>query len=378
MQDLFSGTTAEVRDYQVRTCDAVSRLLLGDDPVHSVLINSPTGSGKTVMGLALARLGKSLGKKVGWTAMRRNLLKQTVRMGSEFGFGLEDMTMVSMFERDPPSDIDWLIVDEAQHDATASMARLHSVANPERVIGLSATPYRTDRAKLSFDKTVKAAGIQELIDLGHLSQYDHYTIGSWTPEEVVRTYLMDPAGWGRSVMFFLTMQECRAAERALAAAKVACEVVWSGSDREAQIDRVRRGETEVAISMSLLAEGLDLEELQTVFVRPSQRGPTLQMAGRVLRVLDGSGPKRIVQCGDTKYPFLRAARARQSYSLFDGRFLSMTPNGNVEKMSKLCLDKLVSSASPKMPNFIVEAGRSRAILQGRRARRGSRSSRRDP
>jgi superfamily II DNA or RNA helicase len=372
MRNLFDGTTAEARDYQVRICEKTLDLLTGPNPVNSVLLDSPTGSGKTVMGLALARHGVSVGKTVGWVAMRRNLLRQAADMATRFGFGLEGMRLISMFDRDPPAGIDWLFVDEAQHDATATMAHVHAVAKPERVIGLSATPYRTDRAKLAFDRVIKEVGIQELIEAGYLSQYDHFTIPAWTPEEVVRCYLRDPEGWGRSVMFFLTMEECRRTEAMLRAAGVRCELVWGGSDRESQIDSLRSGGAQVAISMSLLAEGLDVEELNTVFVRPSKKGPTLQMAGRVLRTLPGTPVKRIVQCGETKYPFVRAAKPRSSYALFGEQFLSMEPNKNVENISKACLDRLVHGKTPGIPQFIMDAGRGRRFAEDRRTRRGSR------
>jgi superfamily II DNA or RNA helicase len=372
MRNLFDGTTAEARDYQVRACEKTLDLLVGPSPVNSVLLDSPTGSGKTVMGLALARYGISIGKTVGWVAMRRNLLRQASDMATRFGFGLEGMHLISMFDRSPPAGVDWLFVDEAQHDATVTMAHIHAVAKPERVIGLSATPYRTDRAKLAFDRVIKEVGIQELIEAGYLSQYDHFTIPSWTPEEVVRCYLRDPDGWGRSVMFFLTMEECRETESMLRAAGVRCELVWGGSDRESQIDALRSGEAQVAISMSLLAEGLDVEELNTVFVRPSKKGPTLQMAGRVLRTLPGTPVKKIVQCGETKYPFVRAAKPRSSYALFGDQFLSMEPNKNVENISKACLDKLVHGKAPGIPKFITDAGAGRRFAEDRRARRGSR------
>lgn len=372
MRNLFDGTTAEVREYQVRTCEKALDLLTGPEPVNSVLVDAPTGAGKTVMGLALARHGMSLGKTVGWVAMRRNLLRQAADMAKRFGFGLEGMHLISMFDRDPPEGIDWLFVDECQHDATATMAHVHATSTPEKVIGLSATPFRTDRAKLAFDRVIKEVGIQELIEAGHLSQYDHFTIPAWTPEEVVRCYLRDPEDWGRSVMFFLTMEECRRTESLLRAAGVRCELVWGGSDREAQIDALRSGEAQVAISMSLLAEGLDVEELTTVFVRPSKRGPTLQMAGRVLRPLEGHPVKKIVQCVDTRYPFVRAARPRASYALFGDQFLSMEPNANVETMSRACLDKLVHGRAPGMPKFIVDGGAGRRHAEFRRARRGSR------
>ncbi len=372
MYNLFDGTTAEVRDYQVRTCEKALNVLTGPNPVNSVLIDSPTGSGKTVIGLALARYGLSLGKRIGWVAMRRNLLRQAADMNARFGFGLDGMHLISMFDRNPSKDIDWMISDECQHDATSTMAHVHAVSRPEKVIGLSATPFRTDRAKLAFDRVIKVVGIQELIEAGHLSQYDHFTIPTWTPDEVVRCYLRDPEGWGQSVMFFLTMEECRRTESLLRAAGVRCELVWGGSDREAQIDALRSGEAQVAISMSLLAEGLDVEELTTVFVRPSKKGPTLQMAGRVLRPLDGHPVKQIVQCAATRYPFVRAARPRASFALFGDSFLSMEPNKNVENISKDCLDSLVHGRTPGMPQFIQDAGRGRRILGDVRSRRGSR------
>jgi len=370
MLNLFDGTKAEVREYQERICARAIGHLFGDNPASSVLIDSPTGSGKTVMGLAIARHGISIGKTVGWVAMRRNLLGQAADMSARLGFGTEGMHLISMFDRSPPEGVDWLVVDEAQHDATATMAHIHAVCQPEKVVGLSATPYRTDRAKLSFDRIVKEVGIQELIDAGYLSQYDHYTIPAWTPSGVVGCYLRDPEGWGQSVMFFLTMAECREAEAILRSAGVRCELVWGGSDREAQIQALRTGETQVAISMSLLAEGLDAEGLTTVFVRPSKRGPTLQMAGRVLRKLAGSPVKRIVQCGETSYPFQRSARPRSSYVLFGDAFLSMSPNENVERVSRACLDSLVHGKVQVLPSFLDRAGRLRAAQVFRSERRG--------
>ena len=56
-----------------------------------------------------------------------------------------------MFDRDPPTGLDLLVVDEAQHDAAQSMAVLHQRIRPRFILGLSATPFRADRVKLCFD-----------------------------------------------------------------------------------------------------------------------------------------------------------------------------------------------------------------------------------
>ena len=61
-----------------------------------------------------------------------------------------------------------------------------------------------------------------------------------------------------------------------------------------------------------------------------------------------------------------------AYSQFGDGFLSMTPNSNVENMSRVCLDRLVHSKAPGLPGFLVAAGLERSFLEGRRSRRGSR------
>ena len=142
--------------------------------VSSILVESPTGSGKTIMGLAIARwMQQKLGMRVGWTAMRRNLLAQAAaENGRGFGVGLK---LISMFDKHPPQ-VDLLIVDEAQHDGALSMANMHSIIKPKKILGLSATPYRTDRFKLCFEQSIRDAGIHALIQDGYLSPYHHYTI----------------------------------------------------------------------------------------------------------------------------------------------------------------------------------------------------------
>ena len=56
---------------------------------RSALVLSPTGSGKTFMGLATASiLQRTYGLRVGWTAMRRNLLTQASQENIAFGFNV--------------------------------------------------------------------------------------------------------------------------------------------------------------------------------------------------------------------------------------------------------------------------------------------------
>jgi superfamily II DNA or RNA helicase len=122
---------------------------------RSVIVESPTGSGKTVMGLLVAKWAQQQGMRVVWAAMRRNLLAQVERENAVRGFGV-DLDIVSMFEKRPPQ-ADLLVVDEAQHDATVSMASLHAAVAPTKVLGLSATPWRSYKLGLCFERSATPA-----------------------------------------------------------------------------------------------------------------------------------------------------------------------------------------------------------------------------
>jgi len=187
---LLSGMDVQPRPYQQRIVTKVMDLF-ADKSLRSILVDSPTGSGKTIMGLLIARaLQDRLGVRVSWVAMRRYRLAQARAENDHRGIGVQ-AKFLSMFDRDPPVDLDLLVVDEAQHDAAQSMAFLHQRIRPRFILGLSATPFRADRVKLCFDTVNKDAGIQTLIQDGYLSPYHHYTIPQHTPQSVVDFYLRD-------------------------------------------------------------------------------------------------------------------------------------------------------------------------------------------
>src|SRR5262249_606195 len=102
---LQSQPAIETRPYQQRI---VARAVewFCDKGMRSVLIDSPTGSGKTVMGLLIARtMQKRLGLRIGWVAMRRNLLTQAASENEAKGIGAE-CVFLSMFDKNPPTDLD--------------------------------------------------------------------------------------------------------------------------------------------------------------------------------------------------------------------------------------------------------------------------------
>jgi superfamily II DNA or RNA helicase len=327
------------RPYQQRIVTRAVHLFQKQD-LRSILIDSPTGSGKTVMGLLIARaLQESLGVRVGWVAMRHYLLDQARAENETKRIGVE-AKFLSMFDRDPPGGLDLLVVDEAQHDAAASMAHLHQQVRPRFILGLSATPFRADRIKLCFDTVIKDAGIQSLIQDGYLSQYHHYTIPRHTPADVANCYLRDRKRWGKTLLSFHTLQQCFEADALLKAAGVRSDVVTGDSDREAQLDAFRSGKLEVLSNCLLLAEGFDCPELKTVFCRPSCKGVTVQTAGRVLRKHPAIPFKQIVQCTKTRWPFLKTAAAALQFVWQGGEWRSLQVNPFINQVNGRALQAL--------------------------------------
>ena len=303
----------ETRDYQQRI---IQRAIEAVEEGHRyILIESPTGAGKSIMGHLIAqKLHEKYGWQTGWTAMRRHLLTQAREMNQRM-LGFEAIKYFSTFDSAPPTGIDLLIDDESQHSASETATALYNTLQPKVVIGLSATPFRTDRMKLCFSRTIRDAGIRALIDAGWLAQFHQYTFDAeWTPQNVADVYLRDRERWGKSVIFFFNLRQCFECVQILSRAGVACEVVHGDSDQADQIERFRRGELTVLVNVVILTEGFDAPDLKTVFVRPGSKGPTMQMTGRALRKHPDKPFAQVVQNHRTRWPFTKIASAEQKFS----------------------------------------------------------------
>lgn len=167
--------------------------------------------------------------------------------------------------------------------------------------------------RLCFDKLVRDTGIHRLTQDGYLSPFDHFTLPRWDVESIAETFTVDRERWGKSIFFFHTVGECLELQRRLDVRGIPCEVVTGSSDRETQLAAFREGRVEVLANCCVLTEGFDDPTLKTVWVRPSAKGPTVQMAGRVLRKHHGMPVKQVVQCRNTPHPFVKTATPRLQF-----------------------------------------------------------------
>ena len=145
---IVKTSNIEPRNYQANLVQKATGFF-EDQGVRGCMIESPTGSGKTCMGLLTAKLmQKRHNIGIGWVTMRRALLAQAVSENQSLGINVEGFTPISMFEKIPPKTdkqgrkIELLVVDEAQHDAANSSVNIHNTINPRWTLGLIAIPFR--------------------------------------------------------------------------------------------------------------------------------------------------------------------------------------------------------------------------------------------
>lgn len=314
----------ESRPYQERIHQKVMNLINDhdSDTCNTILLESATGSGKTIMALRALKELEARGLRIGWIAHRRELLRQASEANETY-FGIKNIQFISLFDRNPNQykDIDIVCIDESQHDATRSAAILHEAIKPEIILGLSATPYRVDNAKLCFRHVVRDAGMRQLIMENWLAQFNQYIIDDvWTPEIVAETYVSKPDLWGKSVIYFLTVKDAKECNRLLVEKGIASECVTGNSPRERILRQFESGELKVLTNVLVLTEGLDVPNLRTVFVRPGSKAPTIQMAGRAFRKHPETPIVNVVQSKDTRFPFSRHARPQEQWLLQDEKW----------------------------------------------------------
>lgn len=301
-----------LRDYQERAVVNV----LAEIENRPILV-MPTGAGKTVTGVAIARRH---GGRVLWVAHRRELILQAVgairAAGEEPGVimpgypsepdKLIQVASVQTLARRGAQTCDLLVIDEAHHASADSYANLDA----GHILGLTATPFRLDGAPLKppFGRIVIGAHVDDLIRRGMLIEPTVYAppgadlsgvrtvMGDYAQGELaerMKTITGDLiehwkrlAHGRRTVVFAVNVAHSQQIAEQFAAAGIPAEHIDAGSlNRDQVLARLAAGETRVISNCMILTEGWDLPALEVaVIARPTKsRGLHLQMIGRIMR-----------------------------------------------------------------------------------------------
>jgi DNA repair protein RadD len=308
--------------------------------IRRVLLVMPTGGGKTVVAAEMIRSAVARGKRVLFTAHRKELIDQTFEKLCRFGVSAGVLmgadarrddywpvqiasiqTLARRLDRLPPADV--VFVDEAHHAISNSYRDVVERYPNAVIIGLTATPWRLGKLTLAelFEELVLAATPAELMAIGSLVPYDAYAYDSPDLHEiptvageynqkqlavacntqilvgsVVREYLTHGQG-RRGILFPVDVEHSKGLidefQRAgVTAAHLDCHT--PKRERERILAALHSGETRIVASVGVLTEGFDCPAVEVIMVaRPTQSlSLHLQMLGRGLRPSPDTGKAR--------------------------------------------------------------------------------------
>jgi superfamily II DNA or RNA helicase/SAM-dependent methyltransferase/phage repressor protein C with HTH and peptisase S24 domain len=270
---------------------------------------------------------------------------------------VQTLARAQHMQRFSPQHFDYVVIDEFHHAAAGTYRRLLSHFAPSFLLGLTATPDRTDQSdilSLCDDNLVFNCGLFAGIGAKLLSPFHYYGIldesvdygeipwrnGRFDPEQL-STKLATLARarhalreWRqhaqqRTLAFCVSKRHADHMSEQFSKAGVASAAVYAGSTmgRAEALESLKAGRLRVIFSVDLFNEGVDLPEIDTVMMlRPTESKILfLQQLGRGLRrangkeklvVLDFIGnhqsflhkPQALFQAGSTYKPLAEFAR----------------------------------------------------------------------
>jgi superfamily II DNA or RNA helicase len=325
----LSGGDASLRLYQVRDVEEIETRLARGEHVIYVL---PTGGGKTVIAARVIERAVERGERVLVLTHRREILKQTslklpvdhglilAGLNDDLSYPIQVASIQTLHARAIRSDkltlpaADLLVIDESHHVAARTWRTILEQYPNARLLGLTATPCRSDGKGLGnyFNTLIEGPQVAELIEQKHLTPTIYYApvepdlkgiktqAGDYQIKQLAERMNRDDligdivSTWHRYGQRRRTIVFCVNVAHSI---HVMDEFVKSGvraehldgatpkTERDAILQRLASGETEVVTNCMVLIEGVDIPSVSCiVLARPTkQLGLFRQMAGRGLR-----------------------------------------------------------------------------------------------
>lgn len=326
-----------------------------DELVTKILQNdmgvlcAATGAGKTRMAAAMISRTKA---RTLFLVNTKDLLEQAqislqellgVKVGT-IGDGTWDLqpvtvgTVQTLVRRPDLLDFDMVIVDETHHLPADTFYAVTSRFKARRVYGLSATPYRSDKADLLIEAGAgpisARIGPSELVKNGVLVRpmirfimvqqqmsvssaptwivYDHHIVKNGERNAMIAKAAKDQVDQGSTVVIYVRHIKHASLISGFLLTMNVKHVILDGKDksetRTRVLDQLRKREINLVIS-TLLKEGVDVPSLNCI-VNAAGGMDTMQLVGRVLRKVEGKEVACVIDFIDNQHVSLQ----RQSWA----------------------------------------------------------------
>jgi ATP-dependent helicase IRC3 len=330
--------TIQLRPYQQEALDAINTF--SDKGINRQLVVLPTGAGKTVIFshlpqtkndslpmLVLAHRAELLyqaKEKIGWSNPELDIqIEQADNVAGHCDVVVASVPTLGRAESErilkyPKDYFKSIVIDEAHHAAAPTYRRILDYFNPSLLLGVTATPQRSDNTRLTdvFDEIVYYKTIQDLIEDGYLCSLVGYRIktetdisgvatneGDYvasqledaidTPERnahiVAAYHSLVPES--KAIVFCAGVKHANNLASSFSATQVSTEVILgdtSAQDREHILARFKSGETKVLVNVGVLTEGFDEPSIQSIILARPTRSTLLytQIVGRGTRLYE--------------------------------------------------------------------------------------------
>jgi ATP-dependent helicase IRC3 len=342
--------TVQLRPYQKEALDAVITYL--DKGINKQLIVLPTGAGKTVVFshlphilkqalpmLVLAHRGELLIQakdKILWSNPNLDVQTEKAEQTAELcdvvvasvpTLGRSDSQRIAKYPKDYFKTI---IVDEAHHAAAETYRRILDYFKPNLLLGVTATPQRSDSVRLNdvFDEIVYYKNILDLIQEGYLCSLVGYRVktdtdisevetshGDFLASQledtintpyrnnlVVKSYF-EIAKDKKALVFAAGVQHAKDLASSFAKAGTSVRVVLGDTPDEERaniFNDFRQGNVKVVVNVGVLTEGFDEPSVEVILLARPTRSSLLytQIVGRGTRLHDGKPNCIVIDIAD--------------------------------------------------------------------------------
>ena len=341
----------KLRDYQREVLNNIIRSERKGN--KRIVLQMATGGGKTICAAALIEYYVSKGNKVLFLAHRRELIMQAsdkldafnvnhgIIMANISANSFANVQVASIdtlraraldSQKIPMPEADLIIIDEAHRSLSRTYGRLIKYYSQALVVGLTATPVRSDGTGMGaiYTDMVQAVSIKELVASGNLVEAKYYSptipdlrkvgtvAGDYngkdlattmdTPKlvgDIVQSWLHIAKGKSTIVFASGVKHSKHLMESFVDAGIIAAHIdgTTPGDERNDILKRFHSGEITVICNCMVLTEGFDAPRAEIcVLARPTKSVSLyIQMVGRVLRPFEGKDIATVIDHSGAVY-----------------------------------------------------------------------------